>query len=126
MAKSETLTVTIAPDWQLLRKSNFQRLAMATKALELTRREIPNWVADTIFGFEGHKVSSDGTPFEVSDTDIDDAFGNDGSFRWLSDFMSFADTPPKQNPQRRVLARLRLIDLAFRIAHPERARLIAK
>jgi hypothetical protein len=67
---------------------------------------------------------ADGRPFELPD--IDDAFGGDGSFRWLSDFIRFAEDPPHQLPQRRIIARLRLIDLYFRIKHPERARLIAE
>lgn len=64
--------------------------------------------------------------FEVSDTAIDEAFNDDGSFRWLSDFLRFAEMEPRQRPQARVLDRLRLIDLALRIAKPERARLIGR
>lgn len=118
--------VVVATDKQLLRRSYFHRLAMATKALSMPRREIPNWIADTLFNFNGRIIWPNGHPFEISDTAIDDAFFNDGSFRWLSDFMGFADEAPRQAPQRRLLARLRLIDLAFRIAYPDRASLIAK
>lgn len=118
--------VVVASDSQLLRKSPVHRLAMATRALELPRREIPNWIADQLFGFEGAIVWPDGRAFDLTDTAIDDAFNDDGSFRWLSDFLRFAEEPPKQRPQSRVLDRLRLIDLAFRIAKPERARLIGR
>jgi len=118
--------VVVASDAQLTRKSHVQRLAMATRALELPRRAIPDWIADHVFGFEGVIVWPDGAPFVVSDTAIDEAFNDDGSFRWLSDFLRFADTEPRQRPQARVLARLRLIDLAFRIVHPDRARLIGR
>ena len=72
-----------------------------------------------IYGFEGLIVLPGGAPFEISDTAIDDAFNNDGSFRWLSDFVSFAVREPKQRPQKRVLQRLRLIDLAVRISERE-------
>ena len=71
-------------------------------------------------------VRTDVGDVDTGDETIDLAFGDDGSFRWLSDFLSFASEPPKQKPQRRVLTRLRLIDLAFRIEHPKRAELIAK
>lgn len=74
-----------------------------------------------LYGFEGKLVWPEGTPFELPE--IDDAFGGDGSFRWLSDLIRFAEASPRQHPQRRVLERLRLIDLYFRIKHPERARL---
>lgn len=118
--------VTVAADHQLLRRSHFQRLAMAVRALELTRRDIPNWMADVIFGFDGEIRWPGGRVFTVTDTDIDEAFNDDGSFRWLSDFMLFSDREARQAPQFRVLKRLRLLDLAFRIAHPDRAAWIAK
>ena len=40
--------------------------------------------------------------------------------------MVFAEYDPRQAPQRRIIARLRLIDLAFRISNPVRAGFIAK
>lgn len=119
-------TVIVASDAELLRRSHFQRLATATRALGISRREIPNWIADTIYGFRGRITWPDGKPFEVDDEDIDAAFNDDGSFRWLSGFMYFDSTDPKQNPQRRILNRLRLIDLAFRISSPVRAGFIAR
>ncbi len=118
--------VIVASDTQLCRVSHFQRLAMGSKALDIPRRAFPNWLADVIFGCDGQIVWGSGERFVILDTAIDDAFNNDGSFRWLSDFLDFAETPPRQRPQERVLCRLRLIDLAFRIAYPERARWIAQ
>lgn len=118
--------IVVASDRELRRRSYFARLAMATKALQaeldISRREMPDWIADTIYEHRGEIVSPDGRPFDVSDTDIDDAFNNDGSFRWLSGFVRFAEESPRQAPQSRVLDRLRLIDLAFRIARPDVAR----
>ena len=122
----KTNFVVVATDEQLCRTSHFQRLAIATKALGLSRRNIPDWIADEIFSYDGKVLKSDGQFFLVEDDDIDAAFNDDGSFRWLSDFITFAERAPKQAPQGRVLKRLRLIDLAFRIAHPDRAFLIAK
>lgn len=87
---------------------------------------MPNWIADVIFRYEGQITWGNGDRFVIADTAIDHAFNEDGSFRWISDFLNFAETPPRQRPQDRVLARLRLIDLAFRIAYPERERLIAE
>jgi hypothetical protein len=108
------------------RISHFQRLAMATRDLGLSRREIPNWIADVVHGFDGRIEWPNGAPFVVTDEAIDAAFNDNGSFRWISDFIAFALVPPRQRPQARVIERLRLIDLAFRIAHPERAAWIAK
>lgn len=118
------LVVTVASLPELMRSSHYQRLAIATAALEFSRRKLIDEISDALYGFEGRMVWPDGRPFELPD--IDDAFGRDGSFRWLSDFIRFAERPPHQLPQRRVIARLRIIDLYFRIEHPERARLIAE
>ena len=118
--------VVVASDEELSRRSHFQRLATATRALGISRREIPNWIADTIYGFRGKITWANGKPFEIDDEDIDAAFNDDGSFRWLSAFMYFAEFDPRQAPQRRIIARLRLIDLAFRISNPVRAGFIAK
>lgn len=121
--------VEVAMDWQLRRISHVQRLAMATAALDLSRREIPNWVTAEICNHlvrNGRICWTDGSEFPISDCIVDDAFNNDGSYRWLSDFLRFANSAPRQRPQKRVIARLRLIDLAFRISRRNRARLIAE
>lgn len=117
-------TVIVASDTELYSRSHFQRLAIATAALSVSRRMLPNFIADTLYSFRGKIVWPNGTPYELPD--IDDAFGADGSFRWVSDFIRFMEEPPRQNPQRRIIGRLRLIDLYFRIAYPERGRLIAE
>lgn len=118
-------SVVMANDFRLGRKSHAQRLAIAAAAEGLSRREWPNAIVDAVYGFEGTIYFADGRKFEPTDTEIDDTFA-DPDFRWISDFLSFAETEPRQRPQRRVIARLRLIDLYFRIKHPERARLIAE
>lgn len=118
------LVVAVASLSELMRPSHYQRLAIATAALEFSRRKLIDEISDILYDFDGKIVWPDGRPFELPD--IDDAFGGDGSFRWLSDFIRFAERPPQQLPQRRVIARLRLIDLYFRVKHPERARLIAE
>ena len=113
--------IFVATNWELSRTWYFRRMAIATRALDLPRREIPNWMADVIFGHQGPILWQDGRVFKISDTAIDDAFGNDDSFRWLSSFVQFSfDNPPRQKPQNRIYKRLRLLDLAFQIAYPGR------
>lgn len=116
--------LVVASDRQLRRKSHFQRLAIATAALDVSRRELINVIADVIYDFKGDIRWPEGDIYTLPD--IDDAFGEDGSFRWVSDFIRFAEASPRQHPQERIIERLRLIDLYFRIKHPERARLIAE
>ncbi|WP_193169957.1 hypothetical protein [Nisaea nitritireducens] len=124
--ESQWRTIVVASDTELRRRSYFRRMAMATRALieelELSRRTFPDWVADVIYPYEGPILHPGGEPFTVIDTSVDDAFADDGSFRWLSGFVAFAETAPRQAPQWRVLDRLRLIDLAFKIARPDTAR----
>ena len=118
--------IVLASNPQLARQSYFRRLAMATRSQmereDLSRRQFPDWLADVIYGHDGPILWANGSHFYATDTFIDDAFNNDGSFRWLSDFVSFAERVPRQNPQIRVLNRLRIISLAFQIDQPTVAR----
>lgn len=113
------MTITLPLGAAVMQQAAVQRLAMAIQSLGLSRRQIPDWMADTIYRFEGTIRLSDGSRFCMCRVDIDAAFNDDGSFRWLSDFLRFASAPPRQAPQRRVLNRLQLLLLALMIARPE-------
>lgn len=117
-------TVVVAADWQLLRLSHHHRLVMALLALGIPRRRVTLWLAHVIYNFKGQVIYPNGTNFGIPDIEV--IFGEDGSYRWVGDLKKFAVTPPKQRPHLKVLPRLRVIDLGFRIAYPERAILIAK
>ena len=114
--------ILVASDRELRNTHYCHRLAIATANLGLPRREIPNWTADVIFEYEGRILWPNLKPFTITNTAIDDAFNDDGSFRWFSSFIQFKDRFPKMRPQYRILRRLRLIDLAFRIDKPDIAR----
>lgn len=118
--------IVMASNTQLGKVSYFRRLAMATRSqmerAGMSRRQFPDWLADVIYGYDGPILWSNGSHFYATDTLIDDAFNNDGSFRWLSDFVTFAEREPRQSPQVRVLTRLRVISLAFQIDQPNIAR----
>ncbi|MTD94356.1 hypothetical protein GIW81_08415 [Hyphomicrobium sp. xq] len=117
-------TIVVASDRELRSIHHFQRLAIATKALGQPRRGITDWLCDTVYGFKGQILWPNGTPYQVPD--IEAVFGEDGSYRWLGYFMDFAEEAPQQRAQERVLERLRVLDLGFKIAYPERSRLIGK
>jgi hypothetical protein len=114
----QTNTVKHVSIPEMTRPSFRPRLAIATVNLNIPRREIPNWMADSIYGFSGRVLTCCGTPFYISDAMIDDSFNGDGSFRWISDFIKMGNLQPIRSPQKRVLLRLRLLDLSFRIVHP--------
>lgn len=119
--------VEVASNYQLSRPSHVNRLAIAVLALGIPRRRLAYWVATTIALYKGKIVWASGVEFKFDEDAIDDAFEleKDPSQRWVGDFYKFAARPPKQMAQDRVIERLRWIDLAFRIAYPERAELIA-
>nr|WP_313665896.1 hypothetical protein [Brucella intermedia] len=112
-ASSAPSEVIIPPDRVLLQPRFLRRIATLLAKLNIPRRSVPNWIADTIYDFEGEITDSDGSRFRLYPDDIDEAFSNEGSFRWISDFVKLKDQPWKQSPQRRVLARIRLIVLCL-------------
>jgi hypothetical protein len=117
--KNRSVPARIRLHQDLRLDSREKMLALATdmQKLNLSRRQIPDWMADRIYGFEGEILDEDGRPFELDDEAIDLAFNNDGSFRWLSDFFRVTKEPPRQRAQRRVVQRLKLIYLALCIEY---------
>ena len=117
-ANDNTRTIIAANDNELRDPESVRELAVATVKLRISRRAFLNFLAETIFWFDGRIVRRSGTPFVVSDTLVDDHFP-DGSARWISSFWRFADTPPRQSAQRRVCDRLRIIRIAIEITDPD-------
>lgn len=120
--------VIMACDEVLSNLVYYRRLATAMASLmlnrPLSRRKFADYMATTIFGFLGNDgivCDRNVKPIVIRDTAIDDAFKDDGSFRWLSDFVK-RGVDPKQRPPASTLVRLRIIDLTFRIAMPEIAK----
>lgn len=117
-------TIVVPEPSEVLTISYYHELAKAVADLRhpdgrrMSRRDVPFWMADQLFS-DVSFVRKDGSAFEVTDTAIDDAFNDDGSFRWLSDLVAFAENPPRQTPQARLAPRLILLSLAFWVAYPE-------
>jgi len=109
------LVVYVAGDWELRRIAYLQRLARAYKRRGIPRRKTPDWLAGTIFCYQGRIFAPNGKPYCTPDTLIDDAFRGRDATRWLSDLKTFAMRRPTQRPQWKTLPRLRLIDLAMKI-----------
>lgn len=117
--------VIIPPVELVLTRSYFHRLAIATANLNLSRRKIPDWMAnalyrdDIIFIDHGRRII-------IQDEAIETAFNNELGFRWLSDFKAFAISPPLQNPQNRMAERLQLLATSFWVHSPAIARHFAR
>lgn len=97
-----------------------QRLAMVVSALDVSRRDMPNWMADQFEAFDrngGRFIWKDGEPFRPPVVDM--WLPQDDSFTWFSDLKKMAVNPPRQLPQWRVLPRLQLLYLAIAAWRPE-------
>lgn len=114
-ANDNVAPIYVLRDHELQRREYVQSLARYVVSLPISSREVPNWMADSIYQFAGTILWPDDRPFEIGDTDIDDVFNNDGSFRWIREFRHRAYVSFKQIPQARIIPRYRLIDLSMRI-----------
>lgn len=109
----------VATDRELRSTDAVVRLARRLRDRDLVQHQIPWWIVGKVYGHEGPILWGDGRPFisgdpVVDDRLIDDAFGEDAR-RWFGDLLKFADEPPRQRPQERILPRLRITELALRI-----------
>jgi hypothetical protein len=111
--------IQIPPDIILRRPATVHRLAIAVRGLSVSRRSVPDFILDAILAADRPIRNADGSTFHRCSVDVDAAFNDDGSFRWVSDFLSFAETAPKQRAQARTILRLRLIYLAVAIQFPK-------
>lgn len=112
-------TIVIPDDDVLLHPVTIHRFAIALQNRSLSRRSVANFILDEVYGYRGLILNADRTVFCICRMDVDEAFNDDGTFRWVSDFILFTKAPPKQRAQRRILKRLRLIALALIIDDPK-------
>ncbi len=93
-----------------------KRLWLAARNLNISRRNWPNVIADAIYNFDGYIMLDNGMLWPIPD--VDNVLGDP---RWFSYYFEEDDGG---NPLRdvRLIERLRLIDLYFKIKHPLIAR----
>ncbi len=105
---------------QLLSLDAIEGLAARLAGLDRSRRSVPDWIADTLYGWidsGGVVLSGEGDMIEIYSGIVDDAHGEDGSFRWVSAQRSRKDVnAPQRRPRQSMWLRLALYDAAFRIA----------
>lgn len=101
---------------EVVEPATISRLANLLAGLELARRQIPDYMADQIYGYLGKIIDKEtGREIDMDKVDIDALFNDDPSFRWLSDFLGFAKKPPAQRGQARIAERLKMIQIALEI-----------
>lgn len=95
-------------------------LADCLNALNLPRRQVVEWLTDTLYGWVekgGVVVSGEGDIIDIYPGIIDDAHGEDGSAVWISEQRRRAANPPQRRPRQTMLLRMQLYDAAFRIVN---------
>lgn len=113
------------PNEEVLRSpETVNALARYCAEINISRRQFPNAMADTIYGFRGAILNHHDRPFIIGANDIDKAFGVptdsdlepydqgmnwDTELRWISNFFLRATKPAQQSAQMKVTPRLRLI-----------------
>lgn len=107
----------IPSDAELAEMAYVRQLARDIGHKGLSRRKLIDWVADEVYGYNGHFVDSNGNVIPIEE--VDDVFG-DPSFRWVSDFVKWDVRIPAQSIQKKIIPRLRVLAMA---REAERSRL---
>jgi hypothetical protein len=92
-----------------------KRFKERANSYALSRRQLSSWLAERLYFFDGEVLNADGTTYCICSIDIDTMLNNDASYRWYSDFFKMVTTKPKQRIQKRIVCRLRVIELALKI-----------
>lgn len=115
MDSSKKRVVVIEPMETLNNPSYKKRLWLAARNMNISRRNWPNVIAEAIYNFDGDIIISNGMRWPIPL--VDDVLGDP---RWFSYYFEMEDDEPRRDV--RLLERIRLIDLYFKIAHPQLAR----
>ena len=113
-------TLPLTPPEVLLSEHYYRRLWLAVVNVELPRRDWLDELADTFRDFSGVIVTPEGKAIELPL--VDDAFGNDADMRWMGYYLRPDETGEYPFSFSRKVERLQLLDLYFRIKHPQIAR----
>ncbi len=112
--------ITVATNAELLNEHYYRRLWLAVRNLSLPRRHWLDEIAECFLHFNGSTIYQSGEPYPIPL--VDDVFGGDQDMRWLSYYLKIDPTGNRPRAISRKLERVQLIDLYFRIKHPNIAR----
>jgi hypothetical protein len=95
-------------------------LADRLNELNLPRRQVIEWLTDTLYGWiadGGIILSGEGEEIDIYPGIVDDAHGDDPSCIWISEQRRRMSSPPKRRLKQGMLLRMQIYDAAFRIAN---------
>lgn len=120
MSKHKQQIIVVATNNELKNKHYYSRLWLAARNIPIPRRNWLDEIADCFCHFDGKIVHKNGQPYEIPF--VDDVFNDDIDMRWLGVFFQadLSGLMPKRYSNK--FKRLQLIDLYFRIKHPDIAR----
>lgn len=124
MLSGNKRTVYLATPEELQCESYYRRLWIATRNISIPRRDWLDEIADTFRDFEGRVLEYPGKAFYTPL--VDDIFGNDPDMRWLSYYLKSAYNKNLPQSKSRKIERLQMLDLYFKIKHPDIARHFGK
>lgn len=112
--------VYVATDADILNEHYYRRLWIAAKNIEISRREWLDEIADCLRdSCDITILYPSGKTYEIPY--VDDVF-NDDDMRWMGLFLRANPCANLPRTRSRKLERVKLIDLYFRIKHPNIAR----
>jgi hypothetical protein len=109
-------TISLTHPALLLSEHYYRRLWLATRNVKIGRREWLDELADTFRDYEGEIFTPNGLPYDLPF--IDDVFGDDQDMRWLGYYLIPDISGNYPQTKCRKIERLQLLDLYFRIKHP--------
>ena len=92
----------------------YKKLAEYLASKGISRRKIPDFIADILYNEDFQFVDKNGKIIEFDDEVVDRVFGEDESCRWFGDFMERRFEAWKQVPQERVIKRLVIISAVMK------------
>lgn len=115
MLPNHSRVVSTATNAELLSEPYYSRLWISVKNVQISRR---NWLvalADLFRDTDVTVIYPSGRHYDIPD--VDDIF-DDSDMRWFSYYLKDDGSGRKPKSRSRNIERLRLLDLYFRINHP--------
>ncbi|MER2511212.1 MAG: hypothetical protein ABTQ25_02115 [Nitrosomonas ureae] len=112
MLSQSKRVVVVASKAELTNPHYSRRLWLAARNMHISRRKWPDVIADAIYNFKGEIMIGNGMCWPLPY--MEDVYGNDS--RWFSYYLEAIDGEPRRTV--RLIERLRLIDIYFRIKYP--------
>ncbi|MEM7220018.1 MAG: hypothetical protein AAF515_16750 [Pseudomonadota bacterium] len=109
----------VASNEELTNPQYYQRLWQAVRDQNIHRRCWLDAIADALRDYEGAVYWTCRLEYDIPE--IDETFGDDPEVRWLGYYLQADETGAAPKRISTKLERLRLLDLYFRIRHPNLA-----